>query len=575
MRLILLFIFFVFSLNINCQNTLFYTYYKTYSNQLQKDADAGNPEAIASLGSCYDRADGIGQDRKKAFELFKKAAAMNDKVGMYNLAHYYEIGFIGEKDFSTAVMLHKRVLEIDANFVSAIFKLATIYDKGGFGVAKNLSTACYYWEMLAKMNSSFSILAEFQSGWHYYDGLGRDRDISKAKQYFLSAAKRGLTEKNTFAYAAMDNLATCYMQERNHTEAAYWLLQAYKRGHYPVCGTLGGLYYEGLGVKQSYKKAFEIYSKGEKDSPHCKYVLSLMYRYGLGVERDTAKAAMLLEESAIKGFAYAQYLYGCDKFSGTYTSKDYGVAVEYLTKVLDNQYLPEYANKEVYFKLSTCYRFGLGVKADISKAEEYLSKSNALGGRNANRIHEMLNEAGHGENSQFPIQVRLECEPDVRYLLKDALISLNDHGLLCEYYAPVNDDLTFSYENARIGDAITVRSNYFGNVIYRINEIPKGEIVINMAISKFHGNLTLPDGEPCAGALISQKRGEKLIEKAISDFDGKFTLKDVRYGDVLYITFSEYQEKEVHFDDNVPNNFSTKFKNALVSGRIYPEIIYY
>ena len=56
----------------NAQNTFYYDIYKHWSPELETlAAEGNNAMAIVSLGSCYDRADGVAHDTSKAFIPFK------------------------------------------------------------------------------------------------------------------------------------------------------------------------------------------------------------------------------------------------------------------------------------------------------------------------------------------------------------------------------------------------------------------------------------------------------------------------------------------------------------------------
>ncbi len=66
----------------------------------QKSAAQDNEVAINNLGYFYDLGlGGLSQDRKKAFELYKKSADLGWYEAMWNLATMYGAGQVGEPDF--------------------------------------------------------------------------------------------------------------------------------------------------------------------------------------------------------------------------------------------------------------------------------------------------------------------------------------------------------------------------------------------------------------------------------------------------------------------------------------------
>ena len=98
--LFLLFLIGVMNNNVSAQNTFYYNKYKHWTPELESLATNGDDVmAITSLGSCYDRADGVERDTQKAFRLFHKAAELGDFIGLYNLGWYYYSGIATERNY--------------------------------------------------------------------------------------------------------------------------------------------------------------------------------------------------------------------------------------------------------------------------------------------------------------------------------------------------------------------------------------------------------------------------------------------------------------------------------------------
>lgn len=116
-----------------------------------------------------------------------------------------------------------------------------------------------------------------------------------------------------------------------------------------------------------------------------------MLRKGEGVERDDDMAYKLLSEAADSGFERAQYKLGCVLYEGEITARDYSKAVELLTAALKGKYMINEAKGDICRKLSICYRFGRGVKADEKQADEYNQLAASYGESNAKIIEEWLN----------------------------------------------------------------------------------------------------------------------------------------------------------------------------------------
>lgn len=75
---------------------------------------AGCTEACYELGNMYNNGIEVEQDKRKAFQLFKKAAACNEPRALEMLSVYYANGIVVEKDMETAYKLaHKAYIELN------------------------------------------------------------------------------------------------------------------------------------------------------------------------------------------------------------------------------------------------------------------------------------------------------------------------------------------------------------------------------------------------------------------------------------------------------------------------------
>ena len=113
------------------QNTFHTTENKYYSRDLYEQALKGNAMAQNDLGSCYDRASGVEQDRNEAFKWFQKSAEQGNMLGEYNLGWYYFKGIGCTKNYEQAVIWFQKSAE--KGFVYAQMNLAACY-KNGYGI---------------------------------------------------------------------------------------------------------------------------------------------------------------------------------------------------------------------------------------------------------------------------------------------------------------------------------------------------------------------------------------------------------------------------------------------------------
>ena len=388
----------------NAQNTLYYNTYKTWSKELESLAEEGdNAMAIVSLGSCYDRADGITRDTNKALALFKKAADLGDFVAFYNLGLYYYEGIATEINYIEAEKNFLKCVAKKPDCIPAYRNLAHIYENGGYGIEINYGKA---FEMYLKGSELGDPISTFNIGSYYKRGLVDGKpNLKKSLEYFFKVKE--YWEKNMRpAGLVAHQIANCYLMLGDVTDlekaisysneaielgyfesymnlgSVYYikgdfkkrfqaLLSGYEKGVVSVCRNLGDAYYKGSGTEQSYAKAYEVFKMGAEKDPVCKYKQSEMLRKGEGVAKDYDMAYKLLEESAASGFERAQYRLGCDLYEGTLVPRNYTRAVDLFEKALHGQYMIEDVKGDICRKLSICYRLGRGVKANEVQADEY------------------------------------------------------------------------------------------------------------------------------------------------------------------------------------------------------------
>lgn len=240
------------------------------------------------------------------------------------------------------------------------------------------------WKRLADANDAYGL---YQIGRYYEDGKLSSPDIDKARYYYELSANQNDGEASLYA---MDNLASCLIRQDRWDQAFEWLNKAYQQGFLPVCHNLGDLYYYGHGTAQSYIKAFELFSKGADSNVACKYRLAVMYREGLGTDKDVEKSSKLLKECADMGYGRAQYLIGMDYYDGKYQQQNYGKAVKCLTDALENKYVPDVVKGALCRTLASCYRFGRGVESDEYKADDFMQMAASYGDEKAAMVMEWL-----------------------------------------------------------------------------------------------------------------------------------------------------------------------------------------
>lgn len=158
-----------------------------------------------------------------------------------------------------------------------------------------------------------------------------------------------------------------------------------------------------IGVEPTHPKSLEeIQSCVDQGNAYCLNVLGLLYKQGLGVEKNEEKTFNLIMEAAKKEFAAAEYNIGRFYMIGLGCDIDFDKARSWLTISADHgNQRAAYALGYMYFKgfgvaqdykkavswfelsswpmakhhLGICYYFGYGVEKDEDKAILYFSQS--------------------------------------------------------------------------------------------------------------------------------------------------------------------------------------------------------
>lgn len=134
---------------------------------------------------------------------------------------------------------------------------------------------------------------------------------------------------------------------------------------------LGDYYFD----NKDYATAFSKYKEGSiEGSAYSYYKLYVMYLRGYGVSQDSKLAYTMLEESAKRQYAPAEVRLANKLIFTTKQNRDMNRGLALLNSAAMKEY------KYAYSDLYVIYRYGIGVKKDLSKALQYfrLAKANGL-----------------------------------------------------------------------------------------------------------------------------------------------------------------------------------------------------
>lgn len=152
-----------------------------------------------------------------------------------------------------------------------------------------------------------NILAVFDIGKMYRNGLLGEENITKADEYFRRALQGFIALEPTarrlrdyVQYRIGKMFALGYGTEHNYTEAFKWLKKSAAAGNKFAQYSLGSLYFYGNGVAQDYGKAFEYYKlSADQDNAYACYEAARMLCDGIGTEKNAEQADLYFKKAYI------------------------------------------------------------------------------------------------------------------------------------------------------------------------------------------------------------------------------------------------------------------------------------
>ena len=233
---------------------------------LQANAEQGDPGAEFELGNHFKYGNGVTQDFDEAARWFRLAAEQGHPLAQVKLGYMY-------------------------NF--------------GEGIDLSLSQAFYWYSKAADQGNP---AAEFNLGRMYQGGEHVAQDATKAVRFFRRAAARG------YAIAQLE-LGIIYEEglgvKKDAAESIRWYAQAAGHGNTEAQYRLGVAHRDGNGVKTSLPLAAKWLRKAaELGHPGAQVDLGAMYANGEGVDQDWTVAARWFRRAAIQGNSAAQFNLG-------------------------------------------------------------------------------------------------------------------------------------------------------------------------------------------------------------------------------------------------------------------------
>ena len=157
-------------------------------------------------------------------------------------------------------------------------------------------------QMLRQLWDNGFVIAAYQLGRAYRDGLGVLSDDEKAELWFRHSAEAG----NDFSQYALGALL---LEQRRISEAFSWYERAAEAGNQYAQYHLGKLYLRGENNPKDITKAAEyLTAAAEQSNLYAQYALGKLFLSGNEIPQNKEQAAYWLAQSAAQGHRYAQFL---------------------------------------------------------------------------------------------------------------------------------------------------------------------------------------------------------------------------------------------------------------------------
>jgi len=341
-------------------------------------AKKGDATAQNELGDIYLYFYGGNENQTKAVKWYKKSADSKDKKGLFKLGKCYYHGRGVKTDYKKAFSLFFR--SASRGYDEAQYHVGICHALG-IGVPQDKNMAEVFFKEAASQGNP-KLQCEIAKEYHY--GKIVPRDYEKAFHWFQESAN-GDNDEAQYWLGYYFYTGICV--EQDDSQALKWFSRV-ADGDGDASLLMGYIYYK-QGELQNYDKAFEAFMRADAfafNAKESEYFLGLCYLYGHGVNQNYQKAFDLFTSSSEKGNTMALGKLGEMYFQGKHVVENPSKAFEllYQASTCDNP------SADAMNMLSSCYRYGLGTKKDLSKADSWLTKAQETGSDEANMIRKIM-----------------------------------------------------------------------------------------------------------------------------------------------------------------------------------------
>lgn len=256
----------------------------------QKSADGGYPPACVALGLAYENGVAVKQDFHQAVQWYNKAVAQKDPEGEFLLALCYAFGRGVPTNVQKAVQLCETAATAGLRQAQRTRGLGFYWGDIGY---TNSYTNAIFW--LKKAAGQGDPPANYYLGLCYENGKGTETNLAEATKCFRFAADSDYAD-------AEDELGTCYVYgrdvEQDPSQAVVWYKKAADQGNPDAQIHLGLLYVVGDGVEKDPIEAYKWFTlAGMKDQKSANIAVEVMEQYK--VQLTSAEKAEAIRRASL------------------------------------------------------------------------------------------------------------------------------------------------------------------------------------------------------------------------------------------------------------------------------------
>lgn len=350
-------------------------------------------------------------DFEKLVKKLKKLADKGNTFAMIEMGLMYEFGHHRRVNLKKALEWYEKAASL--GHVDAMVRAGWILENEDFKECDEHKAFLWYLKSAAMAYGN----GECQLGCCYRDGIGIERDMSRALICLEKAAAHGSTEAAMVLYEIYSGEGMEDEEDRRFLDkekSFSYLKMAAENGGDEALMRLGNLYYKGIGTKADPEKAEQCYRKAwDAGNTLAGTMLGLIYIYDHEDPESIKKGIAYLEQASREGDNNAfRELALCILYGrGVERNEELGLKVlknlaeeekEPLSMTAMGNWYMNQRNLEKalpYFKqasdlgepaaefaLGYCYLSGTGVPRNLRKAQELLQRAAMKGQAEAEKV---------------------------------------------------------------------------------------------------------------------------------------------------------------------------------------------